>query len=184
MRRVPVRVEKPHRNGVQFRLTNPFLHSLDLAPGQGSHDPSVCQHSFINTHTQRPGHQRRRFTRFESVKLGSVLAADLDQILETFGGDESHPGTLSFQQSVGCHGGTIRNTHPLSVLDQRAQSFQDRAGRVIRSGKDFMNNHLTLGEQDKIRKGASGVDSNYDAHLFPPGRKRLARSRLSIELGP
>ena len=98
------------------------------------------------------------------VKIGTLLPADLHQVLEALGGDDPDARALLFDQSIGCHCGTMRQVGNLLRLHseqskQRLDAGYDRLGRVLWGGTELVvENLLGLGvEHGQVGKGTANI---------------------------
>ena len=118
VRRVQEPEQQAHRDRVDLRRGDRVDGRRQTLGIQGSDDPARA-HPFPDHESQVARHQRRRPVPGEVVERGAVLPADLDEVAETFGGDQRGAAAPSFQQRVRGHRRTVReHLNPLGRLGQ------------------------------------------------------------------
>ena len=115
---IGVGVKQPDRDGVGARA----LHGAHGARKRGARERDDAlppgAESLAHADPAFGGHQRLDAARSERVDVGPLLPADLEQILETGGGEERHARALALEQRVGGDGGAV----PHAGLGPRAES--------------------------------------------------------------
>ena len=140
---------------------------------QGSEDAAVYVEPLHRFETKIGLHQWMRALLMESVKIGPVLASDLDDVDETGGGQEGGAGTAAFEQGVGGDGCAV---HELGVdgrvicgggyycrgsyYAQVCQSGEDRAALVCGRGGIFVDLQTAVLQQDEVGECSAYIDSN------------------------
>ena len=112
-------------------------------------------------HTQAvvPRHQGWWPVPHQRVELGPVLAPDLDDVLEALVGDEDDARTPALQKCVGGHGGSVKEVEGTIAFQDLPDAVQDRLRGVGRRGRHLERRDPALVEQDQVREGATGIDS-------------------------
>ncbi len=97
------------------------------------------------------------------VEFRAVLAANAEDILQPFIGNQQGAGALAFQGCVGGHGGAVHNGQlPAGHGITQAQvpdALQDGAFRGCGCGQHFVDARFTVAQQNKISKSAAGIDA-------------------------
>jgi hypothetical protein len=93
----------------------------------------------------------------QGIQLGPILTADFHHILEPPIGDEDHAGALPLQEAVGGHGGAMEKTVWPGIVQQLPGSGQHGLRRVPRCGRDLQSSEDTVGQEEEVREGASGI---------------------------
>src|SRR5436190_175802 len=78
-----------------------------FSPRWPLHDAAVSGCPFLHSEPQRARHKRRLALDVQVVEPRPRLAADLDQVLETLGGDQRNASALPFKQRVRPHGRAV-----------------------------------------------------------------------------
>ena len=95
--RVLIRVQEADRDGADSRAFEPRGEALQLGRGRAASDGSVVIDALMDAEAQIARDQGPAGRGREIVQLGAVLAADLEKILESGGGDESGPRAFALE---------------------------------------------------------------------------------------
>ncbi len=153
---IGVGVEEDHRQ--RFGLRHPVGERFELGGVEGLDLLAAGSQAASDPHPVVPGHQRREPVSHESIELGTVLAADLDDVLEAPVGDEDDPGAGPLQEGVGGHRGAVEEEEGLAGPSQELPgSFQDRLRRVCRGGADLQDLQVAAPEEEEVRERAARV---------------------------
>ena len=122
--------------------------------------------ALANLAAEAAGRQKRRRLRIERqiVHLVAHLAADLEHIAETFGGDQADTGTLALQHRVGRNRGAVHETGDL--LRRQApiglhalERLQHREAGIVAGARDFHDPGRPVGAaHDHVGKRAADID--------------------------
>ena len=99
----------------------------------------------------------------EPIELRSILAPQVQHLLEAIGADEGRARALALEQGIRGHGCAVREPLELDCFDRRGR----REHRLLLPprGRNLGRSQLVLvREQDGIRERAADVDAE-DGHL-------------------
>jgi hypothetical protein len=152
-------VDEAARNRGQLVAIEPLSH------GAVRLDP------FRDLEATMAGHQRLRPGDVEVVELELPLAADLERVRESRGGDEPGGGALAFDEGVGEQGGGVNHTCDAGGVDpilaeHPGQAGRHRAGRVLVRGEDLAVDlaSAVVIVDDDVGEGAADVDAEGPGH--------------------
>ena len=102
----------------------------------------------------------KRFDAIEKkvVEFGACLAADLDGVFETGGGDQHGAGALALEERVGADGGAVQDDEFAFVIDF-FEGLDDGLGGIGGSGENFCHAQAAVVDPDAVGEGSAGVDS-------------------------
>ena len=120
---------------------------------------AIAAGALLHTEAQRGRNQRLNTIEKEIVKLRPSLAADLNSIFETSGGDQCHLRALALQQGVGANGCAMEKNHRTAKSDL-PKRFDNRLRRIIRGGEHFEHTNASTLHPDTVREGAAGVNGD------------------------
>ena len=80
--------------------------------------------------------ERRNAIEKEIVEAGTRLPANLENVLESGGGDQGHARALSLQQRIGANGGAVQQ-RDAGLRPDFSERFGDGARRIVGRGEYF-----------------------------------------------
>ena len=129
MRRVRVRVEKHHCNGLS--TSEPLGQTVQLVLVEGLDHLALRSDSAADADAVVLMDQRTGAMADQGVQLRPVLSSNLYDILEAGVGDELDPSALSLQKGVGGHGRTVKEqVVAFARAQQRPESLEDGVGWI------------------------------------------------------
>jgi hypothetical protein len=115
------RVEKGEqqadRAGFRTTLTHLGGHTGQCLGAQRLQHFAVCADSLGHLESQLAGRQRRRVVGLEVVQARTGLTADLEEITETFRGDDGHRRPAALDERVGGHRRAVRKARHIGGSD-------------------------------------------------------------------
>jgi hypothetical protein len=93
----------------------------------------------------------------QSIKLGPILTTDLEDVLESSVRHENHPGSLPFQEPVGCDGGTVKKSVILQVAQDLTAPLQNGICGILRGRWDLQCGEASIDEEQEVCKGPSSI---------------------------
>src|SRR5262245_26776811 len=133
----------------------------DRAPVEWLLDAAVGQHALGHPDATGARHQRLGSSGLEVVELGTRLAADLEKILETPGGEQDDARAAPFEQRVRRHGRTVVQAR-CGPGDQLAEPLGHRTCRVGGRRAHLQHEQAPPDEGDEIGERAAGVRADDD----------------------
>ncbi len=124
-------------------------------------DLTVARGAFVYAKTQIRRDQWFYAIKEKIIKFGTGLAADLDRIFETRGGDQSYARALALQQSVRADCGAVQKDSR-GALSDFFQRLDNGLRGIGRSGKDFEHADLSAFDPDAVGEGAAGIDGDVE----------------------
>ena len=121
-------MQQNHRDGLGRLTPHPFQEPIQSLPLKRLQPRSVVKRSLLDSDAPAAGNQRRDPGRGQTVQMGPVLAADLQNVLETFGRHQQDLGALALQQCIGADGKAMLNQSG-GVPENSGQPLQDRLFR-------------------------------------------------------
>ena len=169
--RVGVGVEQADGYRVGAARSGSAAHALQFGGGERKRHLSFEVSSLDDAQAHRARHERFRALRSERIKVAPVLAANLDQILETGIGQQQDARALALEQRVGRHGRAVSDqigkqtaARPTPrAFKHHFKSGNHRAGRIVGRRKHLVDQQATTGDRDQVGEGAAGVDSDDDS---------------------
>ncbi len=119
-------MQKADRDGLNPRAAQAGPQARDLSGRRRLSDGAVEVRPLVHAETQGARDNGRSQPRREIVKLGAILAADVDHVLETRRGDQRGPRAFALEQRVG---GDRRSVNHFGLAAARglSETGQDHA---------------------------------------------------------
>ena len=140
-------MEERYRDGLGTSLPYRAHELRDLTGIEGRDLCAVGTEPTGNAETIVAVHQGWQAVTHERVELGTVLAADLDHVLESLVGDERHPRAPTLEQY---------EVRPLR--DHASDAVEHGLGRVVGGRRDLERLDRAVREEDQVRERAARVD--------------------------
>jgi len=99
---------------------------------------------------------------FEGIELGTHLAADLEDVLEPFGGEENDTRAAPLEKRVGRHGRAVVEPWAAGFPDERGETRPHGGRGIARRRRDLQDAELAAHERNQVGEGAAGVDADED----------------------
>ena len=123
------------------------------------------------------GNQRWRNPRMDGVEIGSVLAADEEQVAKAGGCNQSGARAFALEDGVGGDGGAVgdlfKGADPAGC--DRLQASQHRAFGLIRAAHQFVNFQLSRVNQHQIGEGTADIHTRAHQVFLSPRVAKVTR---------
>jgi hypothetical protein len=112
---------------------------------------------------QLPGSEGGCAVLLQVVQLGPALAPNLQNVLESHGGDQCRASPLALKQSVGGHRGPVYEVGVGTVDAHLVDTLYDPQRWILGCGWELVNGQLTVFQDCNVSECAANVDSNHGA---------------------
>ena len=126
---------------------------------------SVAGGAFVDAKTQIGGNQGFYTIEKEIIKFGTGLAADLDGVFKTGGGDQRHARAFALQQSIRANRRAVQKDSR-SARPDLFQGLDNCLRGIGRRGENFEHAYLPALHPDAVGEGAAGVDGDVETFEF------------------
>jgi hypothetical protein len=126
VRRVEIAEQKTDRTRFGAGSAHLVDHLRELRPIDRGADGAVGEDPLGQLEAMRARHQRRRIVGIEVVHVRPDLAADLQQVAKSSGGDQSDPAAGALDQRIGADRGAMGEAMDRRAFDLRARRSRRR----------------------------------------------------------
>ena len=179
VRRIDVGMQEDDGDRLDAGRRNRIRDDVDRGHGKRHAHIALCVDTLGDFKAQMPRHERFARRGMKIVKVGTIAAADRDDIAKAFGRDQRRAHTLSLGDGVDHRRSAVNEKRYRVGREPGLATLRDRMNdalrRVLRRGQRLADINLagSLFEGDEVGERAAGVSGNLD-HRAAPGN--FARS--------
>ena len=134
----------------------------DRARSEGNLGPPVREYALPDPMTASARDEGRGQKGFEGIELRTHLAADLEDVLEPFGGEENDTRAAPLEKCVGRHGRAVVEPWAPGSPDERSETRPHGGCGIARRRGDLQDAELAAHERNQVGEGAAGIDADED----------------------
>ncbi len=132
---------------------------------------SFAVDSLVHAESQFGGNERLHAIEEEVVEPGTGLAADLDDIFETRGGDQGDARAFALKDGVRADGGAVQEDDG-GLASDLTNRFGDRLRGIGGRGEDLQEADTPALDPDAVGEGAAGIDGDAEDRRLSAGSDR------------
>jgi hypothetical protein len=179
VRRIDVSMQEYDRDRLDIGRCNRIRDDINRGHGKRHAHLALCVDTLGDFEAQMPRHERFARRGMKIVKVGTIAAADRDDVAKAFSRDQRRAHTLSLGDGVDHCRSAVNEKRNIVGRQPGLATLCDRMNdalrRVLRRGQRLANIDFAgcFFEGDGVGERAAGVRGNFDHRAAP---RRFARS--------